>query len=182
MPKSLFFTCLILSVCLPACNKWTSQPSEEQKVTALVEKRDRYERTVVEHIERMLEVPEEDVKTIHSLCEEIRFALRDYITVESERLHLSSLASIKSSYESLSGTNEFTASDSWKQVVSLGPILRALQTDILFDTQTILSIDPPHKNYYPGKLAKLCPVLDAFLRVSFDDPQEYVQWLTVDLF
>lgn len=166
---------LLLLVTISGCKPAQSGPSQEQ----LLKSAESYERNIVANVSDVVETKERDTKGLDKICEAIRINILDYLKAQSDLLKSPSPLDLKRLYQELSEQpTELTLKAFWDQLIVIKPILYKLQTDVLFDTKEVLAIS---EEYEPGKIARACPLLDAFLRLSFDESVDYAVFI-INLF
>jgi hypothetical protein len=166
---------LLLLATLSGCKPSRPGPSQEQ----LLKSAESYERNIVDNVLEVVETKERDTKGLGKICEAIRINVLDYLKAQSDILKSPTPLDLKKSYQELSEQpTELTLKAFWDQLIVVKPILYKLQTDVLFDAKEVLAIS---EEYEPGKIARACPLLDAFLRLSFDEPVDYALFI-IDLF
>lgn len=166
---------LLLLAMLSGCKPSQSGPSQEQ----LLKSAESYERNIVVNVSDVVETKERDTKSLGKICEAIRLNILDYLKAQSDLLKSPTPLDLKKSYQELyEQPTELTLKAFWDQLIVIKPILYKLQTDVLLDTKEVLMIS---EEYEPGKIAHACPLLDSFLRLSFDEPVDYALFI-INLF
>ncbi len=166
-----YYIFLFLAVCLLfGCNfKKTSKFDN----TAILLKN--YENKIVASIFKIVQIDENDKKSLQKICSEIQSDLISYIKVNDKSPRLED---IKASYQNLyQHRTKAYLNDFLNKLQQLKPVLYTLQTNILFESKDALSILPSNTYYRPGKLAEICPLIDSFLRLSFDESTNYALFI-----
>ena len=166
------FLLLILGI-LPGCA--IKQPSNH----LLLNNAENCTNDIVNNISKILQADPEDKKYVHKICKAVQYNLIRYIKIKSATQHSPHPEDLKKLYQELyRRPTEAALYDFSEQPTAIKPILYKLQTDIIFESQDILSNSNEH--YRQGKLAERCPLLDSFLRLSFDERVDYARFI-IDL-
>lgn len=160
---------LILISLIPACTtEKTNQISKDSLSSVQI-----YQNQILDLISKAIQIEDTDQKGSSFICEQMKSAIIGYLKAQNNLLNEKI---IKEAYKKfIEQPNEINFNIFESQINLIKPILYKLQTDVVFDARDILSTSNPQ--YKAGKLGQVCSFMDLFLRLSFEETSQYMQFI-----